>query len=162
MVKSYLKTSTFDLSEAWKAIKHLVINQLKDVQRLQASQQIRIPIDISGVIFEAVRGWVSHQALRKVYEQYQLLLKPSFKAICSQSFTSSYGLPCAHTLKELKEQKQSLQLKHFHAHWYLKRHIAQPRPLLEPRPVRQTIQRTQPITSTRREPSGFELVQARK
>src|SRR6266540_5516120 len=120
-----------------------------------------MPIDICGVGFEAIRGWVSHQALRKVQEQQQLLLKPSFKAICSQSFTSSYGLPCAHTLKRLKEQKQGLQLEHFYAHWHLKRYTTQPQPLLEPYPVRQAIRKTQPVTSTRREPSGFELVQAR-
>lgn len=118
-----------------------------------------MPLDVSGVIFETVRGWVSHQALRKVQEQRQLLQKP-FKAACSQSFTSSHGLPCAHMLKNLEEEGRALLLEHFNPHWHLKRDAARPRPLLEPRRVlTQVIQTSsQPPTSTRREPSRFELV----
>ena len=130
---------------------------------MRASQQIRTPLDVSGAIFEAVQGWVSHQALRKVQEQRQLLLAP-LKAPCSQSFTSSYGLPCSHTLKKLEDAKQCLLLEHFHPHWNLRRGVDRPRPILEPRRVpKQGIQTiSQPATSTRRQPSGFEIVQSVK
>lgn len=159
LIKSHIKRSTFDLFDAWQAIKHAVVNQLKELRQLRASQQLRAPLDISGVTFEAVRGRVSYQALRKVQEQRQLLSKP-FKGRCSQSFTSSYGLPCAHALKELEDEKQSLLLKHFHPHWYLQRHAPETQPLLEPRRARNVFQElTQPPTSTRREPSGFERVE---
>jgi len=143
----------------WLAIKPAVTNQLKELGYIRVSQQIRTPLDISGVMFEAVRGWVSHQALRKVQEQRQLLLAP-FKAPCSQSFTSSHGLPCAHTLKKLEEENKGLLIEHFHPHWHLKRDAARPQPMLEPRQVpKQAIQiSSQPATSTRREPSGFEIV----
>lgn len=130
---------------------------------MRVSQQLRTPLDISGVLFEAVRGWVSHEALRKVQEQRQLLQEPR-QAPCSQTFTSSHGLPCSHTLKKLEETKQSLLLEHFHPHWHLKRDVAQPRPVLEPRRATDQLnqRRTQPATSTRREPSGFEMVEAGK
>jgi hypothetical protein len=163
LIKSHVKTSTFDLFDSWQAIKHAITNQLRELNHMRVSQQIRTPLDVSGVMFEAVRGWVSHQALRKVQEQRQLLLAP-LKAPCSHSFTSSHGLPCVHTLKKLEEEKKSLLLEHFHPHWHLKRDAAPPRPILEPRPVpkRAVHILKQPASSTRREPSGFEIVQAVK
>lgn len=120
-----------------------------------------MPLDISGVLFEAIRGWVSHKALRKVQEQRQLLSKP-LKASCTGTFTSSYGLPCVHTLKKLEAEGQAILLEHFHPHWRLKRDITQPQPMLEPRaaPRQLNQRRNQPITSTRREPSAFEAVEA--
>jgi hypothetical protein len=130
---------------------------------MRVSQQTRMPLDVSGVMFEAVRGWVSHQALRKVQEQHRLLLMP-LRAHCSHSFTSSYGLPCVHTLKRLEENNQMLSLGHFHAHWHLKRDAVQPRPILEPhRVLNRAIQISNPsATSTRREPCGFEMVEPKK
>ncbi|RKK67732.1 hypothetical protein BFJ71_g17828, partial [Fusarium oxysporum] len=74
LIKSYIKTSTFDLFDSWQAMRHAVTNQLKELNHIRASQQIRTPLDISGGMFEAVQGWVSHQALRKVQEQRKLAL----------------------------------------------------------------------------------------
>lgn len=128
---------------------------------MRASQQASIPLDISGILFEAIRGWVSHMALRKVQEQRQLLSK-SLKASCTRSFTSSYGLPCVHTLKTLEQEGRALLLEHFHPHWHLKRDVSRPQPMLEPRtaPGQCKQRRSQPKSSTRREPSAFEAVEA--
>ncbi|KAL2886857.1 mutator-like element transposase [Ceratocystis lukuohia] len=62
LIKSHLGTSRFDLFDAYQAIKHAILAQIKELHQIQASQQIRMPLDISGTRFEAVRGWVSHQA----------------------------------------------------------------------------------------------------
>lgn len=127
---------------------------------MRATQQLRTPLEVSGVLFEAVRGWVSHQALRKVQEQRQLLQRPH-KARCSHTFTASHGLPCMHTLKKLEEERRVLLLDDFHPHWHLKRDMVQPRPVLEPTRARDQldVQRNQPKTTTKRRPSGFEMVE---
>ncbi|KAJ3455461.1 hypothetical protein MRS44_016943 [Fusarium solani] len=163
LIESHIKTSSFDLFDVWRAMKHAITNQLKGLKHMRASQQVRTPLEASGILFEAVRGWVSHQALRKVQEQRQLLQK-QHNAPCSQTFTSSHELPCSHTLAKLEEERQTLLLEHFHPHWHLKRDVAQPRPMLEPRrATNQPNQRdSQPTTSNRREPSGFEPAEARK
>lgn len=150
-----------DLFDAWQAIRPAIINQLKELKYIRASPQVSIPLDVSGVLFEAIRGWVSHKALRKVQEQRQLLLKP-LKASCTRTFTSSYGLPCVHTMKTLEEEGRALLLEHFHPHWHLKRDISQPGPMLEPRTIPDQLKqrRSQPTTSTRREPSAFEAIEA--
>ena len=128
---------------------------------MRASQQLSTPLDISGVLFEAIRGWVSHKALRRVQEQRQLVSKPLIQP-CTGTFASSYGLPCVHALKKLDEDGQALLLKHFHPHWHLKRDITQPQPILEPRiaPTRSSVRSNRPLSSTRRDPSGFEAFEA--
>jgi hypothetical protein len=161
LIKAHIKISTLDLFNVWQAMRPAVTNQLKELKYMRASQQVSMPLDVSGVLFEAIRGWVSHKALRKVLEQRQLLLKP-LKASCTKTFTSSYGLPCVHTLKRLEEEGQALLLEHFHPHWHLKRDICQPQPMLEPRSVlgQSSQRRNRAITSTRREPCAFEVIQA--
>lgn len=164
-MKSHIKMSTFDLFDVWQAIRHAITNQLKELRYVRVSQQMRTPLDISGTLFEAVRGWVSHSALRKVQEQRHLLQGPRM-TLCSQRFTSSHGLPCSHMLKRLEEAGQNLLIEHFHPHWHLKRETTRPRPVLEPRRVASHAQemrrQAQPESSTRREPSGFEMIKEGK
>ncbi len=161
LIKAHIKISTLDLLDVWQAMRPAITNQLKELKYIRASQQVSVPLDVSGVLFEAIRGWVSHKALRKVLEQRQLLSKP-LKAACTSTFTSSYGLPCVHTLKRLEDEGRALLLEHFHPHWHLKRDVSQPRPLLEPRTVPGQLNQRggQRVTSTRREPSAFEAVEA--
>ncbi|KAF4343856.1 hypothetical protein FBEOM_2189 [Fusarium beomiforme] len=162
LLKSHLKKSTLDLFEAWRAMKHALLNQLAELQSNQASQQRRIPIELSGSLYSAIRGWVSHEALRKVEEQRKLLLKEHLP-VCTGAFSRSHGPPCARTLKALQEQNQPLRLEHFHTHWQLNRHGVH-RLLLEPRHRPNRIaagsSTMRPQSSTQREPSAFEAVQA--
>ena len=48
LLKSYLKKSTLDLFEAWRAMKQALLNQLAELRYNQAKQQMRIPIELSG------------------------------------------------------------------------------------------------------------------
>jgi hypothetical protein len=161
LLKSYLKRSTIDLFDAWKAINLALRNQLSDLKSNQAREQIRNPLELSGALYGVVCGWVSYAALRKVEEQRKLLLEkdPPPSPICTGTFTRVYGLPCRHTLEAL--QGEALLLDHFHSHWHLRRDGA-PRLLLEPRqriePVR--ARSSLPRSSTKREPSYFEVVEA--
>lgn len=160
LLKSHLKKSTLDLFEAWRAMKQALLNQLAELQYNQAKQQIRIPIELSGLLYSAVRGWISHEALRKVEEQRKRISAGDLPR-CTGAFTRSQGLPCAHTVRDLQEQGQALSLGHFHTQWHLKRGGTH-RPLLEPRhrADRVAISSTIPQSSTRREPSAFEAVEA--
>ena len=160
LLKSYLKRSTFDLFDTWKAINLALQNQLAELQARQASQQIRTPLELSGTLYGAVRGWVSHEAIRKVEEQRKLLVKtdPPPSPTCTGTFTQVYGLLCLHALKD--RRGEPLLLEHFHSHWHLKREgspqlLLEPRQLIEPR-----VQSSLPRSSTQREPSAFEVVEA--
>ncbi|KAM5528271.1 hypothetical protein FOXYSP1_19540 [Fusarium oxysporum f. sp. phaseoli] len=120
-----------DLFEAWRAMKHALLNQLSELRSNQVRQQMRIPIELSGSLYSAIRGWISHDALRKVEEQRKRLMKEDLPS-CTGTFSRSHGLPCAHILKALQEQGQTLRLEHFHPHWHLSRHGVH-QVLLEPR-----------------------------
>ena len=104
---------------------------------------------------------MSHEALRKVEEQRKLLAETDRprSLTCTGTFTRVYGLPCSHALDAL--QGEPLLLNHFHSHWHLKRK-GTPQLLLEPRqriePIR--AQSSLPKSSTKREPSQFEAVEA--
>ena len=166
LLKSHLKKSTLDLFEAWRAIKHALLNQLSELQSNQAKQQIRIPLEFSNELYSTIRGWVSHEALRKVEEQRKLLQKtdPPPSLICTGSFTRSFGLPCLHQLQSLQEQKQVLLLSHFHSHWHLQR-TGEPQHFLEPlrqEPNRILTNSRIPQSSTQREPSAFERIEQQR
>jgi hypothetical protein len=162
LLKSHLKKSTLDLFEAWRAMKHALLNQLSELKSNQVRQQTRFPIELSGPLYSVVRGWVSHEALRKVEEQRKLIGKkdPPPSSVCTGSFTKSHGLPCLHTLEALQEQGGVLLLEHFHSHWYLRRE-GEPQLLLEPRHRIESMAKAFSASkqSTRREPSAFEQVQ---
>ncbi|RKK64955.1 hypothetical protein BFJ69_g16558 [Fusarium oxysporum] len=68
LLESHMKKSTLDLFEAWRAIKHALLNQLSELKSNQTKQQTRTPIELSGSLYDTVRGWVSHEAPRKVEE----------------------------------------------------------------------------------------------
>jgi hypothetical protein len=118
LLKSHIKVSTLDLFQAWRSIKHALLNQLAELRANQAKQRQRTPIELSGVLYGAVQGWVSHEALRKVEQQRRLLIdSASFPlSVCTASFTRSQGLPCVHKLESLLIQGQALQLEDFHPH----------------------------------------------
>ena len=160
LLKSYLQRSTFDLFEAWKAIRLALINQLSELRSIQAKQQIRTPLELDKAIYRAVQGWVSHEALRKVEEQRQLQWKdPPPSPTCTGTFTRIYGMPCVHALT--RRQGEPLLLEDFHSHWRLIRdgtplYLLEPRRRIEPKATKSSL----PASSTRREPSVFEVVEA--
>ncbi|KAM4067074.1 MULE transposase [Hirsutella rhossiliensis] len=91
LLKAHLKKSTLNLFEAWRAMKHALLNQLSDLRSNQARQQIRVPIELSGPLYASVRGWVSHEALRKVEEQRKMLAPDHPPAQSGQSFHAEIG-----------------------------------------------------------------------
>jgi hypothetical protein len=123
LVKSYLKRSTFDLFEVWNAMRHALSNQLKELDANQAKQSSSTPTNLSNSLFDHIQGWVSHEAIRQVEAQRQLLemTDPPISPICKGRFKKIYGLPCAHDIEELLVKGECLKVEHFHQHWHLKR-----------------------------------------
>ena len=118
LIKVYLDTSQLDLFEVWRTIKLAILNQVAELRANQAKQQTRTPIELSGSLYSVVRGWASHEALRKVEAQRKRLQQDRIPT-CTGVFSATLGLPCAHTIEPLLRQEQPLQLHHFHTHWHL-------------------------------------------
>ncbi|GAB0139084.1 putative transposase [Epichloe bromicola] len=159
LIKMYLDTSQLDLFEAWRAIKLAILNQVAELRANQAKQQIRTPIELSGSLYSVVRGWVSHEALRKVEAQRKRLQQDKLPT-CTGVFSATLGLPCAHTIEPFLREERPLQLQHFHTHWHLQRE-GNLQLLIEPRRQFDQVEAesTLPKTSTRREPCAFEFIE---
>jgi hypothetical protein len=159
LLKSYLKRSTFDLFDTWKSIRLALLNQLTELQSNQAKQQTSTPLELSKSLYGIVRGWVSYEALRKVEEQRKLLAIPSTSQTCTGTFHRVHGLPCVHMIND--RQGGAFLLTDFHTHWHLLREgspvlLLEPRQRLEPLQTQSSL----PRSSTKREPSQFEVVEA--
>lgn len=160
ILKQYIPSAELDLFEVWVFLNKAVVNQLHELQANQFQQQTRLANDLGNSLYSAVNSWVSRQALRSV-ENQRLRLNDKNLPDCTYTFTSTMGLPCAHVLKSLREQDKVLHLSHFHTHWHLMcsgrpLFLLEPRRLTDPITARSTIVKS----STRREPSAFEAVEA--
>jgi hypothetical protein len=123
-------------------------------------------------LFAAVLKQVHGYALQRILEEAKKLparLGPP-PASCTCSIQQSLGLPCYHTIWQRKLSSGVIYLEDIHPHWYFSRPepgleaISHPLPVLEPlvmqgrgRP-RGALGTSQVApTSTRQEPSAFEL-----
>ena len=103
LIKTYLGSSQLDLFEAWRSIKLALVNQLEDLDTKQTQQQIRTLIELCGVLFRNIHGWISYEALRKVELQRKRLLEKDLPA-CTGAFARSLGIPCAHDLVSMVDE----------------------------------------------------------
>src|SRR5262245_57936829 len=72
--------------------------------------------------------WIHY--LRLVQKHYECAKKPLEP--CTGVYTTTWGLPCAHKLEEVREQGVSLLPEQFHKHWYWDRDSTPSEPTLEP------------------------------
>ncbi|CAG8597126.1 31513_t:CDS:2 [Gigaspora margarita] len=93
------------------------MNQKKEIDTMIASEHICFPAFVFNNSFYAnVKEMVSTYALKKMNEQYQ---KANFTTIqeplllCTKSFLSTMGLPCAHYIQHFRSS-QSLMLDDIH------------------------------------------------
>lgn len=122
-------------------------------------------------LFAAVLKQVHGYALqRTLVEHAKLPARGAPPTSCTCSIQQSIGLPCYHTIYQRKLSSGEIYLEDIHPHWYFSRPepglqaISHPLPVLEPLVMQGRgrprdalgIGRVAP-TSTRREPSAFEL-----
>ncbi|CAG8532717.1 14492_t:CDS:2 [Cetraspora pellucida] len=112
-LKAYLQVSTEDLYYIHTTISLAVTNQKKEIDAMVASERIHVPLfALNNPLYSNIRGKVSTFALKKINEQCQktncaITEKPL--PPCTGSFSKTMGLPCAHTIS-LLENDQALIL----------------------------------------------------
>lgn len=171
-IKKFLGSSKSDILLAVDRINLGLDSQDTALRSEINKQKSRHLKEFSQPLFESITRKVSYFALRKIGEQRRLLLSASNESPlppCTRHFYQSLGLPCAHMIKVLLEQNAPLQLSDIHPHWHLRTHgvlepfISQaPQIVFEPDVVSSLRGRPngrQALSSTRRNPSLFELVE---
>jgi hypothetical protein len=91
LIKQHFNNSQYDLFQSWRAIHTYVANQMDTLDALQAAQQIKYPSELAGPLFDNVRGFVSHEVMRKIMTQRRLLVPDA--PPCTGLFITSLGLP---------------------------------------------------------------------
>ncbi|CAG8555436.1 7767_t:CDS:1, partial [Cetraspora pellucida] len=100
-------------------------NQKNKIDSLIASEHICFPVFAhNNQFYVNIRSKISTFALKKINGEYQ---KASCATAqnpllpCTDSFTQTIGLPCAHHIQCL-EGSQSLGLEDIHVHWWIQEH----------------------------------------
>ena len=114
-----------------------------------------MPIDLDRAQFHACYSQITTVALRLAQEHYILAEKPLKP--CSGVYNATTGLPCAHRINHIRQQRGSLLPEDFHKHWYWDRYSEPSELILDPLHVI-----THSTTSTKRLPSAFEATEPRE
>jgi hypothetical protein len=171
-IKKYIFSSQSNLLVVWDQL-NLGLDGMDIEMRSQISRErVTIRREFNIRFLEPVNKKIATTALRIVNEERRKMLAGLENAPpCTRTLITSMGIPCAHFLSQL--QDSSLSPNHFHSHWHLRLQgiddedadgdSSQPDTVLEPvvqsrhRGVRRETRL--PLSSTRREPSQFEIVQ---
>jgi hypothetical protein len=178
VLKKYLQVSTGDLKTVYDRVSLLLINQHVEFEAAIAHNRTHTPHTARHLFYAPLLNRVSNYALGKLWEQRQRLSNPDPLPRCTGTFTKTMGLPCAHQMQDRFRDNGTLLLADIHAHWYLlplapaaaeplilEPAVAKPRgrPAADQefrrRPLNRATRAREPISSTRRNPSAFELAE---
>jgi MULE transposase domain len=168
-LKAYLQRGHGSLKGVYDKLKLFWTAQHATIQTTIAQQQLAPKHSVNVPLFAAVLKQVHGNALQRILvEAKKLPARGAPPTSCMCSIQQSIGLPCYHTIYQRKLTSGVIYLEDIHPHWYFSRPelglqaISHPLPVLEPLVVQGrgrphgALGRVAP-TSTRREPSAFEL-----
>jgi hypothetical protein len=178
VLKTYLQVSTSNLKTVYDKISILLANQHVEFEAAIAHNQTHTPHTARHPFYAPLLSKVSNYALGKLWEQRHQLASPDPLPPCTGSFINTMGLPCAHEMRSRLADNGTLLLADIHPHWHLLPLIpAVAEPLiLEPaianprgrpgapqerawRPLNRAGRARESLSSTRRNPSAFELAE---
>ena len=171
-MKTFFQRGHGDLKGVFDKLKLFWTEQHASIQSTVAQQQLSTKHSVNVPLFAAVLEQVHSYVLRRILKELKKLPAEGPLPLCTCSIQQSIGLPCYHTLYQRKLSTGVVHLEDIHAHWHFSQPEtgplstpAPPLPVLNPLVVKGkgrprgalgTGSRVAP-TSTRREPSSFEL-----
>ncbi|XP_021770208.1 protein FAR1-RELATED SEQUENCE 5-like isoform X3 [Chenopodium quinoa] len=112
-LKKYLEVSSGDLRTVKEKICHAVDHQYNEIKTQLSSEKIRIPHDLRIPFLSKLIGHVSHFALRKLLNQFELAYSDSLSPTCIGQFSKTMGLPCAHVMRRMTNEDLKLDTIHY-------------------------------------------------
>ena len=170
-MKTYIGSSTGDYLSVFSLIANGLEAQIAKIQLEIAEDLIKIPNYASGSFYAGLRCNISRHAMLLISHEdsrlrQSLLSNNPPLAQCTNNFTGSMGLPCAHRLQVLKLAGQALSLAEVFLFWHINEapDLFTYRPLFEPalpNPTqRRRIMHSAMQPPEHRDPVGFERAQA--
>jgi hypothetical protein len=120
ILKRQLKSSIEDLKIVINKIRLLLINQLHNHFIEFEEARTRFSSKLRKSIFNQLVAFVSSYALKKILNQYNLVINQSTAlSVCIDVFIITLRLSCAHKIENRMWKTESLLLMNVHAHWRL-------------------------------------------
>jgi len=118
-IKGNLQVSTGDLKTVYNKITMMLLGQYSEHDAAVDSDRSRTPHAIKGPFYEQLLSRISHYALGRLWNQQYRLKQPKQLPHCTELFTKSMGLPCAHIMQQKLYEGITLTLEDIHSHWHL-------------------------------------------
>jgi hypothetical protein len=118
-LKNFIKNSTGDLLSVSNLLSNAVNTQLNQVHKLIGWDNIKTLVNVPKC-FLPLLGRISSFAIKICVDQYARLAKLNPTEVCSNTLTIGIGIPCAHRIQDILEDRNALAPEDFHSQWNLK------------------------------------------
>src|SRR4051794_29835732 len=99
MLKSYLQVSTGDLKTVHDKITLLLTNQHNEYDGTLAHNRTRTLHTAHGPLYSQLVSRISNFVLSRLWDQHHRLSRPEALELCTNTFSRSMGMPCAHHIQ---------------------------------------------------------------
>jgi hypothetical protein len=138
-IKKYILSSTGDILTVWNRINHALNSQIDTLIREVKEDQLNSLIFCQSFLYSNINKKTSRYSLNLIHNQVDITKRATPNTPlqdCSNGFTRTIGLPCAHRITRLLDIKQPIPLSAIHPFW--RQNLASEDqseylPLLEPR-----------------------------
>jgi hypothetical protein len=118
-LKNFIKNLTEDLLSVFHSLSHAIDTQLNQVHESVGQDNIKTLVNVPKS-FLPLLGHISSFAIKICVNQYARLSRLNPTKLCSNTLTVGIGIPCAHRIRDILEDRDSLDPGDFHSQWNLK------------------------------------------
>jgi hypothetical protein len=120
LVKLFLDYKPGTLCKFFRSYSNLMKHQHAEVKTSINNSIKNKPVTlIDKPMFHGVCGFISHSGLQLAEEEYKKAISENDLPPCTSYVNTCFGIPCAHTIRNLMQNKLTLTASHFHEHWRL-------------------------------------------
>lgn len=116
-IKEFLTRGNKDLLGCYESFKLALDHQSHELNLAIGIDQTK-RLAQSPPFFDELHGVISQYAISQALKQWNMIDENNPKP-CSKGFQTSWGIPCAHVLADLRGKHQFLSPTEFHAQWHL-------------------------------------------
>lgn len=122
-IKKELPSRLLHLNDVWQLLSLYLTRTAKELNHKIGYERSKIKDSHRKDVLTPLHHYIGHRAIDRVLDHcghFNLLANNEVQLpVCTGTFTTTLGLPCAHTVQERLLQKSALQPEDFHPQWHL-------------------------------------------
>ena len=136
-IKKHIGSSSGSMLIVFEQVKRAIQTQIDILKLDVARDRLENPLVTSHPIYSKVTTQITRYAIKLIEQQFQKARSATERSplpACTNVWTVTMGLPCAHRLTVLLQRSIPIELQEVHSFWHTNaRHGSKYLPLLEPR-----------------------------